>query len=335
LEPERARREFEFHRPRYQKLTEKLKELLASLLEGANIPFVYISGRTKKTSSVLGHLRPEGKFSNIIDLNEIHDVSACRIVTLYQDTVPEIESLIRKNFNVERIKDPQSTVDPNEFGYRSKHFIVTLRPDRLSLPDWREFSGLRAEIQVRTELEDVWGQAGRELQHKFEKHGESFLPAQLQRRLSALSAALETADQQLSALRKDWQNFLLQERDRLIRKIGSTPSPSDLERLTQIMERMYGTNPDNLSERQVVGEIARSHVSLLPFLDYYFEQFPSQCAGKPINLMQRRIGAEVLTIPAALIWAGEVRLGRLSTETIHQNDSWIKSSYIEDQMLAG
>jgi putative GTP pyrophosphokinase len=91
-------------------------------------------------------------------------------------------------------------VKPDQFGYESVHYVLRLGENRAKLPEWKQFRGLRAEVQVRTALQHAWAAIDHKLRYK--RARSEALPPSLQRDLFRLSALLELADKEFSALRK-------------------------------------------------------------------------------------------------------------------------------------
>jgi hypothetical protein len=93
--------------------------------------------------------------------------------------------------------------DPDRFGYRSDHYVIGLSEPRSALVEWAGYTDLDAEIQVRTVMQHAWAS----VDHKIRYKRRDDLPSGLQRRLSRLSAILETADEQFSAIQEESQDL--------------------------------------------------------------------------------------------------------------------------------
>ena len=68
--------------------------------------------------------------------------------------------LIRDNFEIEEdsLKIHHPTQENKETRYRAVHYTVRLREDRIRLPEYARFAGLRCEIQVQTILNHAWSE---------------------------------------------------------------------------------------------------------------------------------------------------------------------------------
>ena len=65
--------------------------------------------------------------------------------------------------------------------------------DWLNVPTFREFKGLRAELQIRTLAQQLWAAASHKLQYK----RESSVPYPIRRSIHRVAALLETVDLEL------------------------------------------------------------------------------------------------------------------------------------------
>jgi GTP pyrophosphokinase len=191
---------------RYREVREKhvgftgaLERLMPQLLDRASISYAQIEGRTKEVDRFVGKLeRKREKYEN--PLQGVTDLVGLRVVLFYLDDVERVGALIREQFEVdlENSGDKSAAMDPDRFGYLSVHYIVQLLPTRSELPEWSEYGGLYAEIQVRTVLQHAWAAISRKLAYANVHDA----PADLQRNLNRLSALFELADDEFLAIRE-------------------------------------------------------------------------------------------------------------------------------------
>jgi ppGpp synthetase/RelA/SpoT-type nucleotidyltranferase len=156
-----------------------------------------IEFRAKTVESFIGKLeRKSYKYQD--PFKEITDFAGVRIITFYQDSVPKIVEIIRREFEIdeENSLDKFDNLEADEFGYRSVHLIVLLSKSRSELKEWKRFAGLKAEIQLRSILQHAWAN----MSHKFDYKVTSQAPREIRRRLFRLSALLELADEEFKAL---------------------------------------------------------------------------------------------------------------------------------------
>ena len=186
-------------RPRYEAFTERLSDLLVHLLGEKGLKYHLVEKRTKSVESFRQKIsRPDKNYSD--RLEEITDLAGIRIIAFDENDVKPISRLIADELDV----DPQRSIDkldelqPTEFGYRSVHFVVSLRSARAALTEWATYAGLKCEIQVRSVFQHAWAVISHELEYKSKEE----VPTELLRRLYRLSALVELADQELSYLYK-------------------------------------------------------------------------------------------------------------------------------------
>jgi ppGpp synthetase/RelA/SpoT-type nucleotidyltranferase len=178
--------------------TPMLYDLIKSLLDADNINYHTIEQRTKTIESIEEKILRKNK-KDII--KEINDISGIRIIVYYQEDVDKAIDLIKNNFTIdeENSINKASLYSSNEFGYLSVHYIVHLDNKRKNLPEWKLFSKLKAEIQIRTVLQHSWASISHELAYK--KNYE--IPKKLERKLYRLAGLFELADEQFSIIKRE------------------------------------------------------------------------------------------------------------------------------------
>ncbi len=187
-------------RPRYAEFCRKLQELIGIIIRGAEVDVVQIEGRAKDVQSFSEKIRRKGgKYAD--PMSEITDLAGLRVITYYIEDVDRIVSLLRQEFQVieEHSTDKKEELKEDQFGYTSFHLIIELGESRRHLAEWKEFSGLKAEVQIRTALQHAWAAVNHKLDYK--KLEDS--PRILRRRLFRLSALFELADEEFSNIRKE------------------------------------------------------------------------------------------------------------------------------------
>lgn len=195
-----AREGYESVRGLYEAFARKLAEVLEDCLSERTIVVHSVTHRAKDPESFerkAGQPSPDNptvaKYKN--PLNDITDKAAVRIITYFLSTVEEISKIISKQFEVIE-KTTKVTGEPDRLGYQSDHYLVKYSEDRTSLPEYRRFSGLIAEIQVRTILQHAWA----EIEHDVQYKAVAALPDQVRRRFAALAGLIEIADREFQAI---------------------------------------------------------------------------------------------------------------------------------------
>ncbi len=184
---------------RQELFTQKLENLVISLLQLNDTKHHLIDSRTKSVDSFKNKIEGKAnKYSNPLD--EVTDLTGIRIILYYQDEIDPIRQLIEREFRIDMNNShfPQHDENPNVFGYQSTHMIVQLNDTRASLPEWLQFKTYKAEIQIRTVLQHSWSAISHALQYKSEYN----VPTALQRQLARIAGLFELADNEFVDLKR-------------------------------------------------------------------------------------------------------------------------------------
>lgn len=186
-------------RTKFYDFTKEIKELLSKILSSNDIDYVNIEARTKTVTSFREKVSREGK-SYSDPTAEITDLSASRVICYYNRDIDLIDELVRKNFHVDEGNSERRDRkdNPKEFGYLSRHLVISLSDDRTKFDEYGRFRGMKAELQVRTALQHAWAA----IEHKLQYKNQAEVPEPLQRKLFQISALLELADDEFEFLRE-------------------------------------------------------------------------------------------------------------------------------------
>jgi len=186
--------------PVYKRMALQIQELLTSILADNNITPHSTTCREKDPESLRLKIGKEGKSYND-PLDEITDLAGVRIITYFPSEVDKIIPIIEKEFKIDKKNsiDKRKTSDPTVFGYVSVHLIVEFSSDRIKLPEYSRYKGMKCEIQVRTILQHAWA----EIEHDIVYKSSEDIPFELRRKFASLSGLLEIADREFETLRQD------------------------------------------------------------------------------------------------------------------------------------
>ena len=162
----------------YDKFASVVKDILAAAISASNQDGGYhyrlqqIQCRAKTYDSLSKRLKEKGEQ----DSNQIekirHDLSGCRIIFYLNDDVNAFldSGIIRDNFKIDwdksKIHGPGvSPKEANDY-YTANHYVVELSDDRLKLPEYLEFEGLKCEIQIQTVLNHAWSETAHDITYK-------------------------------------------------------------------------------------------------------------------------------------------------------------------------
>lgn len=186
--------EYKTKRSLYEGFTENIEKLIKQLLEeknGKNYKDYIITSRTKSLESFAEKIIRDGKdYQN--PLLEVTDLSGVRIIVPTLKDISEVEDEIRKEFNIdeENCCNKSFQKKNNEFGYLSTHLIIALPENRVCLSEYKNYKGMKCEVQIRTYLDHAWAS----IEHKINYKSDTKLPSDTERKLYQLSAVLELSD---------------------------------------------------------------------------------------------------------------------------------------------
>ncbi len=159
--------EFEIIMSIYQKaLNNTIKECL-ELKEMLSTTYNYdvitnITGRIKSPDSIATKMKKKNldiSYDNMIE--HINDIAGVRIVCNYKDEVYKIRNIIRKQKNINVIKEKDYLKKTKKSGYSAYHMIlevpVTIKQETIYI---------KVEIQIRTALMDFWSTIEHKIKYK-------------------------------------------------------------------------------------------------------------------------------------------------------------------------
>lgn len=179
----------------YQDFADCIESILSQAIDGIKI--INISKRVKTNKSLSEKLiKKQSKYN---DISEITDIVGVRIITLFTDDVDKVAEIVENEFELDmgNFIDKRKSESPDKFGYMSLHYVVKMKPNRISLPEYKMFTDLKAEIQIRTSLQHSWA----EMEHGLQYKKDTSLPYKIKRQLYGLSSLLEIADSQFVLLK--------------------------------------------------------------------------------------------------------------------------------------
>lgn len=206
--------------PDYQVLGEIVEAVLKRATRELGITAI-VQARVKQLASFAEKtIRKQASYRDPV--NTMTDLCGARVITESIDGIAPVCAFIRRHFLIDEAnsEDTVARLSVAEFGYRSVHFIVSLKPgelrddiaaylarhpnaeaiierlfERRTPEDWAEKSAkpgprYRMEIQVRSLLQHAWATMYHDRVYKSAFN----LPADLKRELIRIAAVLEDAD---------------------------------------------------------------------------------------------------------------------------------------------
>lgn len=256
---------------KYKTLGANIEQAIKIFLDEEKISYLTVYHRVKDVDSFVEKIDRKGYEE---PFEQIEDVCGIRIICYYKSDVDKICEIIEREFQVVESQDKEKLLQPNQFGYRSHHFIIKIKDKWLCTPNYKGLANLKAEIQVRTNLMHTWA----EIEHKLEYKKEQDIPPQFKRKFSFLSAKLEEADEQFEALKKDITEFREQYKEKMInsreknKQINEDDVKVNLDTLQAFLDLYYGDRSKNSrSTSELVQELNNYRIDMRMLTEYYKE----------------------------------------------------------------
>ena len=183
-------KEFETIRPDYLEFAKLLDTILTKAVEKFGF-LALVQSRAKGVASFSEKIISKDKYTNpLIDMT---DLCGARVIVHFKNHVEKVCSFIMENFEVDEANslDLKSRLKVSEFGYRSIHYVITLKKDNiLGVHVEEKFKSMKAEVQVRTLAEHIWADISHDRIYKTNLN----IPEEWRREAARLSAILENAD---------------------------------------------------------------------------------------------------------------------------------------------
>lgn len=193
---ERILQEYDERRDAYQALVTALHSVLTQLLIKEGVKHQGIYPRVKSRGSLIEKLERKSKYTSLADIT---DIAGVRIITYFEDDINQVMKIIENELAI----DTTNTVDKRQpeqsdrFGYKSMQYVAGFSYDRLRLPEYALFAGLKFEIQIRTVLQHAWS----EVDHLYRYKNKADITPAIHRKFSRLAAQLEDIDNSFIELR--------------------------------------------------------------------------------------------------------------------------------------
>lgn len=180
--------------PHLHRMTELVSVLLEQEIRKRAIKIHSLRSRVKEFSSFYNKI----KIKNYKDpFSRCQDLAGCRVICLFKDQIEPLLAIIRDNFIV--VGETKRKHNADQFRYAAHHVVISLKKDH---PQHTSLKGVVCEIQVRTILQDAWAEIEHYVNYKHIGVDEDLL-----RKVNALSALFEIADDQFFTIHKGFQEI--------------------------------------------------------------------------------------------------------------------------------
>jgi ppGpp synthetase/RelA/SpoT-type nucleotidyltranferase len=273
-----------------------------------NAPLAIVQTRTKAVPSFAEKcVRKCDKYR--MPAHQLTDLCGARLIAR---TFAEVRAVCREleatlEVDWDNSDDARERLRWAEFGYRSIHYVVSLRRDvplegvddelygfwceDEGCPGRGTFHPLKAEIQVRTLAEHAWADVSHDLTYK----GAYELPLVWRREIALMAAELEAVDRAVERLEDGLRSYAA--------SYGDYLSPAQLATEMDTIAMVLRFDPDNAVLAQRLGKLAmtagdwdRAITTMGPFVDPAAPEqaWPPLLRDLGVSLGKRRTAADDL-----------------------------------------
>lgn len=233
--------------PRYQRLSDVLGSVLRDAADRI-APLAIVQTRPKSLAS-FAEKALRKRATRPDPCRMFTDLCGARIIGRTRSEVDALGRFVVEHFAIdwENSVDASQRLRPTEFGYRSVHYIVSLRPDidyGVDVP--ADLLDLKAEIQLRTVAEHAYSDFGHDLTYK----GAFKLPLAWERELAGAAATLEEVDGIFSRVEDGLHDYVTN----YGRYLGETEAREEIDRLQIVLDHV----PTNTGLADRIGRLAIS-----------------------------------------------------------------------------
>lgn len=249
-------------RGNYAKFCEVLQTILEDLAKRLHL-HVIVQARAKDIPGFAEKISRKGYTD---PFRQMTDLCGVRVIAETSAQVQAVCAGIRELFDVDEpnSEDKLEKLKAGEFGYRSVHFVVSLRRGmhtavpELDIPDFLYESlddsagpvtpRYKAEIQVRTIMQHAWASVVHDNLYKSQFNS---LKHKWKRDASRIAALIEDADESFSTLLTDIEAYK--------HHYGAYLSPEEIEKEIKTLNAVSIHAPEN---RNLIARIARLQLAL-------------------------------------------------------------------------
>lgn len=198
--------QIEFYRqelPHYKRYCDYLTEKLTRACEDLGVS-ASVSGRAKEPSSFA--MKAARKRQRHPDpARDLTDLCGVRVVTDTEEEVQRVCRWVRSHFLIDEAnsEDKKTLLGATQFTYLSVHFVVQLPPAATPVDVLQDIGARKAEIQVRTRLQDVWAGIAHDRVYK----SPFPVPERWEREMNNVAAILEAADRDFGAILSNLEDY--------------------------------------------------------------------------------------------------------------------------------
>jgi|GEM_PF-2481528 len=236
----------------YKALGDLIKLYLYEGLTSNNISFTDIQFRIKSFHSFISKIKRKKYFDN--PYSKIEDILGVRVICTFKEDIPKVSKIIETALSAQPPEDKELKDENKLIGYRGRHQIVQLKDEICNnLSFYKKLKGLKAEIQIRTNVQHSWA----EVSHKLNYKDEDNVPTEFKDMLAQISGALALIDKHYTDLKREkeaLQNRL--KRDNV--KSFQLEQEVNIDTLTTFLDLCY-SNRDSADDIELLFEEMIEH----------------------------------------------------------------------------
>ncbi|MHB1512350.1 MAG: RelA/SpoT domain-containing protein [Acidiferrobacter sp.] len=150
--------------------------LKAAIGAGEGYRLQQVVERAKQPAALRRKLEQRGIAPTATLADNIKDLAGCRVIFYTNSDVTRFinSGMIHENFEVleSKLHYPRRAAEDAAELYMSDHYLVRLRPERLALPEYGRFAGMRCEVQIQTILNHAWAEMAHDTIYKTPQLGD-------------------------------------------------------------------------------------------------------------------------------------------------------------------
>ncbi|MDY2793760.1 MAG: GTP pyrophosphokinase family protein [Peptostreptococcus porci] len=158
---------------------------------GQHSPIEFVTGRTKKISSIMAKMK---KLDTKNIEEDIEDIAGIRLMCQFVEDIYTIVDIVKKRTDMRIINEKDYINNSKESGYRSYHLIIMYPIN--TIEGYRE---VQCEIQIRTLAMNFWATIEHSLKYKYDH----YIPDDLATRLKRAADAAFRLDQEMGEIREE------------------------------------------------------------------------------------------------------------------------------------
>ena len=316
----------------YRDLKDDIEDIFTRIIETHHFRISNMAIRIKSEDALMKKITYKNKYQ---DINEITDVVACRIITLFEDDVDRICECVKENFEIVEYNDKRKKnyEDRIDFGYNSLHLLIKFNDKRCQFIEYADYKDIVFELQIRTTLQHSLA----EIEHVLGYKSQYEIPKDIRRRLTRLSASLELLDEEFVKIAKEVDEYnkgivhiekVLKtdiHYNSLVQYVNTSPRINNiLEKLHTEYQFQFERDPELISQSRLIQRFHYMGYTYINELDDFVENHLKVIEWLSRERVENYKDHKKINIYNVLIWISLVMLsneGASDPEDIFSNDS--------------